>query len=54
MGPVSWLKRHHPDALLAGLLNTQPIGFYAPAQLVCDAREHGVVVQPVNAMVGDR
>ena len=46
-----WLKRHHPDALLAGLLNSQPMGFYAPAQLVRDAREHGVVVRPVDVTV---
>ncbi|CAN7385989.1 error-prone DNA polymerase [Variovorax sp. LjRoot178] len=46
-----WLKRHHPDALLAGLLNSQPMGFYAPAQLVRDAREHGVVVRPVDVTI---
>jgi error-prone DNA polymerase len=44
----SWLKRHHPDAFLAGLLNSQPMGFYAPAQLVRDARAHGVEVLPVD------
>jgi error-prone DNA polymerase len=43
----AWLKCHHPDAFLAALLNAQPLGFYAPAQLVRDAREHGVVVRPV-------
>jgi error-prone DNA polymerase len=43
----AWLKRHHPDAFLAALLNSQPMGFYAPAQLVRDAREHGVQVLPV-------
>jgi len=48
-----WLKRHHPDALLAGLLNSQPMGFYAPAQLVRDAREHGVVIRPVDVTVSD-
>ncbi len=37
-----WIKRHHPDAFLAALLNSQPMGFYAPAQLVRDARAHGV------------
>jgi error-prone DNA polymerase len=42
-----WIKRHHPDAFLAGLLNAQPLGFYAPAQLVRDARNHGVTVLPV-------
>ncbi|MDQ6681185.1 MAG: error-prone DNA polymerase, partial [Pseudomonadota bacterium] len=44
----SWIKRHHPDAFLAGLLNSQPMGFYAPAQLVRDARQHGVEVLPVD------
>jgi error-prone DNA polymerase len=44
----SWLKRHHPDAFLAALLNSQPMGFYAPAQLVRDARAHGVEVLPVD------
>ncbi len=48
-----WIKRHHPDAMLTGLLNSQPMGFYAPAQLVRDAREHGVVVRPVDVMVSD-
>ncbi len=47
----SWVKRHHPDAFLAGLLNSQPMGFYAPAQLVRDAREHGVKVLPVDVRV---
>ena len=47
----AWLKRHHPDAFLAALLNSQPMGFYAPAQLVRDAREHGVVVRPVDVGV---
>ena len=44
----SWIKCHHPDAFLAGLLNSQPMGFYAPAQLVRDAREHGVQVRAVD------
>ncbi|WP_323991817.1 error-prone DNA polymerase [Nguyenibacter sp. L1] len=43
----SWLKCRHPDVFLAALLNSQPMGFYAPAQLVRDAREHGVTVRPV-------
>ena len=43
----AWLKCHHPDAFLAALLNSQPMGFYAPAQLVRDARQHGVTVLPV-------
>ena len=48
-----YLKRHHPDAFLAALLNSQPMGFYAPAQLVRDAREHGVVVRPVDVTISD-
>jgi len=44
----AWIKCHHPDAFLAALLNSQPMGFYAPAQLVRDAREHGVEVRPVD------
>ncbi len=42
----SWIKCHHPAAFAAALLNSQPMGFYAPAQIVRDAREHGVVVRP--------
>ena len=44
----SWLKCHHPDAFACALLNAQPMGFYAPAQIVRDAREHGVEVRPVD------
>ncbi len=44
----SWMKCHHPDVFLAAILNAQPMGFYAPAQLVRDAREHGVEVHPVD------
>jgi error-prone DNA polymerase len=40
----SWIKRHYPDAFCAAILNSQPMGFYQPAQLVRDAREHGVTV----------
>src|ERR1019366_3327346 len=43
----SWLKCHHPDEFSAALLNAQPMGFYAPAQIVRDARDHGVDVRPV-------
>ena len=43
-----WIKWHHPDAFLTALLNSQPMGFYAPAQLVRDARAHGVEVRPVD------
>ncbi|MFB1024870.1 MAG: error-prone DNA polymerase, partial [Octadecabacter sp.] len=42
----SWLKCHYPDAFCAALLNSQPMGFYAPAQLVRDATDHGVEVRP--------
>ncbi len=49
----SWIKCHHPDAFLAALLNSQPMGFYAPAQLVRDAKEHGVQVLPVDVLVSD-
>ncbi len=43
----AWLKRHHPAVFAGALLNSQPMGFYAPAQIVRDAREHGVEVRPV-------
>ena len=42
----AWLKCHHPAAFCAALLNSQPMGFYAPSQLVQDARRHGVEVRP--------
>ena len=42
----AWLKCHHPAAFCAALLNSQPMGFYAPSQLVQDARRHGVEVHP--------
>jgi error-prone DNA polymerase len=44
----SWLKCHYPAAFACGLLNSQPMGFYAPAQIVRDAAEHGVAVLPVD------
>lgn len=44
----SWLKCHHPDVFLCALLNSQPMGFYAPAQLVNDARNHGVRVLEID------
>ncbi len=43
----SWMKCHHPDVFCAAILNAQPMGFYQPAQLVRDARNHGVEVRPV-------
>ncbi|MBL4927775.1 error-prone DNA polymerase [Fuscibacter oryzae] len=44
----AWLKCHYPAIFTCGLLNSQPMGFYAPAQLVRDARDHGVEVRPVS------
>ena len=44
----AWLKCHEPAAYTCALLNSQPMGFYAPSQLVQDARRHGVVVRPVD------
>ena len=49
----SWLKCHHPDVFCAALLNSQPMGFYAPAQIVRDAREHGVEVRPADVNLSD-
>ncbi len=49
----SWLKCHHPDVFCAALLNSQPMGFYAPAQIVRDAREHGVEVRPADVNHSD-
>src|SRR6056297_681285 len=43
----AWIKHHHPAVFACALLNAQPMGFYAPAQIVRDAREHGVTVRPV-------
>jgi error-prone DNA polymerase len=43
-----WIKRHHPAEFLAAMLNSQPLGFYTPSQLVQDAQRHGVVVRPVD------
>ena len=45
----AWLKCWHPDAFCAALLNSQPMGFYAPAQIVRDARDHGVELRPICA-----
>ncbi len=49
-----WLKRYEPAAFTAALLNSLPMGFYAPAQLVADARRHGVPVLPVDVTASDR
>jgi DNA-directed DNA polymerase III PolC len=49
----SWVKRYFPEAFAAALLNAQPMGFYAPAQLVRDAREHKVEVRPPDVNASD-
>jgi len=49
----AWLKHHEPAAFCAALVNSQPMGFYAPAQLVRDARAHGVLVLPADAAASD-
>ena len=49
----AWLKRYYPAAFTGALLNSQPMGFYAPSQLVQDARRHAVVVLPPDATVSD-
>jgi error-prone DNA polymerase len=47
----SWLKCHEPEAFLAAMLNSQPMGFYSPSQLVQDAQRHGVSVLPVDVTI---
>jgi error-prone DNA polymerase len=47
----SWLKCHHPAIFTCALLNAQPMGFYAPAQLVRDAQDHGVELFPIDANI---
>ncbi len=49
----AWIKHHHPDVFCVAMLNSQPMGFYQPAQLVRDAREHGVTVLPTDVMLSD-
>ena len=49
----SYLKCHHPEVFTCALLNSQPMGFYAPAQLVADARRHGVEVRPPDVTASD-
>ncbi|MEO6080343.1 MAG: error-prone DNA polymerase [Steroidobacteraceae bacterium] len=49
----AWLKCHHPAAFTAALINSQPMGFYQPAQLLRDARTHGVELRPVDVRVSD-
>jgi error-prone DNA polymerase len=49
----SWLKCYYPDVFAAALLNAQPMGFYAPAQIVRDAIDHGVDVRPIDVNYSD-
>lgn len=49
----AWIKCHYPATFCAALLNSQPMGFYAPAQLVRDAREHGVEIRPIDVNYSD-
>jgi len=49
----AWMKCHYPDVFAAAILNSQPMGFYAPAQLVRDARDHGVEVRPLDINYSD-
>jgi error-prone DNA polymerase len=49
----AWIKCHYPDVFAAALLNSQPMGFYAPAQIVRDAQEHGVEIRPVDVNRSD-
>src|SRR4029450_11142923 len=49
----AWLKHYYPAAFCPALINSQPMGFYAPAQLIRDAREHGVLVRPIDVNASD-
>ena len=48
-----WIKSHHPAEFLAAMLNSQPLGFYSPSQLMQDAKRHAVEVRPVDVMYSD-
>ncbi|SHF16830.1 error-prone DNA polymerase [Devosia limi] len=48
-----WLKCHYPDVFATALLNSQPMGFYAPSQIIRDAQEHGVEIRPVDVNLSD-
>src|SRR5258706_12021832 len=50
----AWIKRYHPAAFLAALINSQPMGFYTPSQLMQDARRHGVEVRRVDVLSSER
>jgi error-prone DNA polymerase len=49
----SWLKCHEPAAFLCAMLNSQPMGFYSPSQLIQDGRRHGIDVRPVDINISD-
>jgi error-prone DNA polymerase len=49
----AWLKRHEPAAFAGALINSQPMGFYAPSQIVQDAQRHGVPVRPIDVFASD-
>ncbi len=49
----AWLKRHEPAAFYTGLLNSQPMGFYSPSQLVQDAKRHNIEVRPADVLYSD-
>jgi len=46
----SWIKRHEPAVFLCSLLNSQPMGFYSPSQLIQDAKRHDIQVRPIDVM----
>ena len=48
-----WIKHHHPEVFCCAMLNSQPLGFYTPAQLIADAQRHGVQVAPVDLNASD-
>lgn len=49
----SWLKHYHPAAFCCALLNSQPMGFYGPSQLIQDACRHGVIIKPIDVNLSD-
>ena len=50
---TAWVRRHYPEAFVCSLLNAQPMGFYAPATIIADARRHGVRMRPVSVQAGN-
>jgi error-prone DNA polymerase len=50
---TAWVRRHYPEAFVCSLLNAQPMGFYAPATIISDARRHGVEMRPVSAQAAN-